>query len=77
MLGRFADRFGKLIWSQTRDIHVENYEKHILYSIYENGKYIHVAVNKSNDKVEWTHLQHSQKPSISSDRWNKVPQLKD
>lgn len=77
MLGRFADRFGRLIWSQTRDIQVQNYEKHILYSIYENGKYIHVAVNKSNDKVEWTHLQHLQKPSTFSDRWNKMPQQSD
>lgn len=77
MLGRFAERFGRLLWSQSRDIHVDNYEKHIIYSIYENGGYRHFAVNKSTDVVEWIHLPHLPKPSISSDRWNKTLQQKD
>jgi hypothetical protein len=78
MLGRFASRFGRLIWSQSRDIHVDNYEKHIVYGIYENGKYRYFAVNKSTDTVEWIqHIPHSPKPCISSDKWNKITQLKD
>ena len=78
MLGRFADRFGRLLWSQSRDIHVDNYEKHIIYSIYENGGYRHFAINKSTDLVEWIqHIPHLPKPSISSDKWRQVIQLKD
>lgn len=80
MLGRFAERFGRLIWSQSRDIHVDNYEKHIVYTILENGGYRHFAINKSTNVVECLqiqHIPHLQKPSISSDKWNKLPQLKD
>ena len=77
MLGRFAGRFGRLIWSQSRDIHVDNYEKHIVYSIYENGGYRYIAVNKSTDVVEWIHMLHSAKPSSSSDKWSKMLQPKD
>lgn len=63
---------------QSRDMNVFNYEKHIVYSIYENGGYKYFAINKSNDTVEWIqHLPHLAKPSISSDKWNQTKQLKD
>jgi hypothetical protein len=78
MLGRFASRFGRVIWSQSRDISVDNYEKHIVYAIYENGGYRYFAVNKSTDTVEWIqHIPHLAKPSTYSDKWNKTVQLKD
>jgi hypothetical protein len=57
---------------------VYNYEKHIVYEIYESGGYRYVAVEKSNDKVEW--LQHSlvyQKPSGYLDKCNQPKPLKD
>jgi len=76
MLGRFGEKFGRLIWSQVRDINIYNYEKAVVYSIYENGGYKYFAVNKSTDSVEWIHLQHSPKPCISSDKWNKILQQK-
>ena len=71
-------KFGRLIWSQVRDMHVYNYEKHIVYQIYESGGYRYVAIEKSTDKVEW--IQPSplyQKPSISSDKCSKTKPLKD
>ena len=78
MLGRFAEKFGKLIWSQSRDISVFNYEKHIVYSIYENSGYRYFVVNKSNDSVEWIqHLPVYAKPSTYSAKWNQAQQLKD
>ena len=78
MLGRFADKFGRLIWSQPRDMNVFNYEKHIVYSIYENSGYRYIVINKSNNTVEWIqHLPAYQKPSTSSVKWNQAQQLKD
>jgi hypothetical protein len=78
MLGRFGEKFGRLIWSQVRDINIYNYEKTVVYSIYENGGYKYFAVNKSTDSVEWIqHIPHSPKPCISSDKWKQATQLKD
>ena len=45
-------RFGKLIWSQPREITVLNYTNHLVYQIYTNHGYISIAHNKTNDKID-------------------------
>lgn len=78
MLSKFGERFGRLVWSQVRDMQVYNYEKHIIYEIYENRGYRYVAIEKSTDKVEWIHLSHvCPKQYIYSDKCNLPKQPKD
>jgi len=78
MLSKIGSKFGRLVWSQVRDMNVYNYEKHIVYEIYESGGYRYVAIEKSTDKVEW--IQPSPvypKPSIYSDKCSLPKPLKD
>jgi len=78
MLSKFGERFGRLVWSQVRDMQVYNYEKYIVYEIYESGGYRHVAIEKSTDKVEWIQPSPTyQKPYISLAKCNLTKPLKD
>ena len=74
MLSKFSSRFGRLVWSQVRDMQVYNYEKHIVYEIYESGGYRYVAIEKSNNKVEW--IQPSPVYPKPSGFWDKCIQPK-
>ena len=78
MLSKFGERFGRLVWSQVRDMQVYNYEKHMVYEIYESGGYRYVAIEKSTDKVEWIQPSPTyQKPCISLAKCSLTKPLKD
>lgn len=47
-------RFGTLLTSQSRDMTVLNYPKHIIYAIWTNNGYIYVAKDKETKKIEYT-----------------------
>lgn len=48
MLGRF----GRMVWRQSRDMSVYNYEKAIVYEIWTNKGYLCVSQNKTDGKLE-------------------------
>ena len=69
-------RFGRMIWSQSRDIRVVNYEKHTVYEIYTNQGYLYVSHSKSKPEVEWLTKSHtSPNASCSLNSW-KIAKLK-
>jgi len=41
-----------MVWRQSRDISVYNYEKAIVYEIYTNQGYLCVSQNKTDGKLE-------------------------
>lgn len=45
-------RFGNLVWSQSRDMRVLNYPRHMVFEIYTNHGYIYVSQDKSSQKIE-------------------------
>jgi hypothetical protein len=71
-------RFGRMIWAQNRDIRVVNYEKHIVYEIYNNQGYLYISQSKSEPVVEWLTKSHtSPSASCSLKEWKKVNEKTD
>ena len=69
-------RFGRMIWSQSRDIRVVNYEKNIVYEIYTNQGYLYISQSKSKPEIEWLTKSHiSPNVSCSSKEW-QIAKLK-
>ena len=45
-------RFGRMVWRQSREMSVYNYEKAIVYEIWTNHGWLCVSQNKTDGKVE-------------------------
>ena len=45
-------RFGRMVWRQSREMSVYNYERAMVYEIYTNQGYFCVSQNKTTGKVE-------------------------
>jgi len=45
-------QFGRLIWRQPREISVLNYPQAIIYEIYTSHGYLHIAHDKTTNKIE-------------------------
>ena len=45
-------RFGRIIWTQSRDIRVVNYPEVMVYEIFTNKGYLYIAHDKTTNKIE-------------------------
>jgi hypothetical protein len=52
MLKRSLTSLGQMMYQQTRDIRVMNYEKHIVYDIPRNGESLKIIQNKLTGEIE-------------------------